>query len=567
VFHGTGGAYTTFNITNIEAHSGFEVTGVTQAITNIFCYLPEYPGSTIDNPTSASAFTTEAIDHYKNYGWIRWMWWENAWNNTATMTSSNRATPSNTQIAYSSLEGLHGTEEGVPLEWTVAFSMAAGTGIWINLPCLEDSTFSYTTAVANYLYSTVPAGVPIYLERANEIWNGTGACDSVWTAAADAMFSSNQTVAYYSYQAHNTATIFRNVFGSRYGTDVRLIRAWQGTGNGVYVQTLIDQYYANQPGWTISATNGAGGDFWALAQAPYMCGGACFSSGEYEDTVAQIESTLSTDAPLQVWGNASEEIGSIALKDGLYHVAYEGGWQTNAESSQLVNAGAAIMDTSSPGMQGVMNTYTQSVANSTFNGWTVFEGGVDANDSPSSDALDPVDELSDVYPITAATSPRFASILNYVVGWTPARNVVTTAGSTVSGLNCADSSSSVSSTYPNLGGNGYAGAAPCGDAPNYGTAGEITFTVWSASARSTTLVVNFTNTGSAGSTELEYGSAPAGYSILGGSSNPTLVTIPTGTNENVTIGTFDLAAGWNYVTLGYPDHAQGSITINSLTFN
>jgi len=106
---GTGGAYTTFTLTSTVAAGsasdyGFSLSGVTEPVTNIYCYLPEYNGlDGIDDPASPSAFTTEAVSFYRQFGWLRLMWYSNALYNTTQMTSSNRSTPSNTQTQTSGI--------------------------------------------------------------------------------------------------------------------------------------------------------------------------------------------------------------------------------------------------------------------------------------------------------------------------------------------------------------------------------------------------------------------------------------------------------------------------------
>lgn len=89
IVHGTGGAYTTFQVTSATGTFAFVVTGTTGGVTNVFAYLPEYPGSSIDNPISASAFTNEALAFYANLDHIQLEWpsicsWNSQLNTSAT---------------------------------------------------------------------------------------------------------------------------------------------------------------------------------------------------------------------------------------------------------------------------------------------------------------------------------------------------------------------------------------------------------------------------------------------------------------------------------------------------
>src|SRR6185312_5993608 len=161
-----GGGDMTFDLTGVGTNAGFSVTGTSGSTTNIFAYLPAYLGSAIEDKLSASAFTTEAIATYSKAGYIRAMDWSNSIGNSTTMTSANRAKPSNTQCFFQNKgNGL----EGLPHEDHAAFCMACAVPIWLNLPPLFDTT--YLTDLANGLFALVPIGVPIYIEIADELWN------------------------------------------------------------------------------------------------------------------------------------------------------------------------------------------------------------------------------------------------------------------------------------------------------------------------------------------------------------------------------------------------------------
>jgi hypothetical protein len=102
VTHGSGGAYTTFTMTSTTGQfGGFKVTGTSGGVTNVFCNIPEYPASAVDNPASSAAFTTEAIAYYSQFAILRFMEWNNAITNEAVMSASNRSTLANAQIEAS----------------------------------------------------------------------------------------------------------------------------------------------------------------------------------------------------------------------------------------------------------------------------------------------------------------------------------------------------------------------------------------------------------------------------------------------------------------------------------
>jgi hypothetical protein len=628
---------TTFQMTATGGAFGYNVTNVTQAVTGQFAYMPEYNTlSGIDNPLAASSITNEAIAHYSNYAFIRFMGWNGVLNNTMTVTAAGRSTPSSVQAVFNGLDngqanitntiaspavftapaaytpvngylvylfnsgtnsspgvapagfafgtpyyivnasghtfelsatsggaGIAATTagvsygignsqgDGVPQEWCAALCMACGCGMWLNMGPLFDSTFSYVTAVANALYALVPAGIPIWLEIGDELWNGVAAPSGAgaWAQVATTYTPYGTATAegsYLAYQLHNIAAKFRAVFGSRYGTDVRLVLAWQTGGNGVGLQNNVYKAYAAN-GWTVSAFQG--GDLWNTSIAPYMLTG--YTSGQYSNSIAQIEATLTTNGSAQAFASSLEQNTVMGLKYGLRQICYEGGWETNNENTGLVNAGASILDS---GMTAVMENYYQTMANS--GAWCLAteSGGIDSNNVNTN--LTPADCLGITYPISSSNSPRFAAILASKTV-TPTRNVVSSGG-TIPGGNYLDTTGGALPTLSNDG-----EGAPF-DAPNYGTAGQVSYLIYSATAQTLTLSVNFSNTGSAGTTGLEWGGDGQPYQILGGASTPTAVAIPAGTNT-VTIGAINLPAGHSYVCLGTPGTNQPDITINSLT--
>jgi len=529
---GSGGGYTTFDLTGVGTNAGFSVTGTSGSTTNIFAYLPAYLGSAIEDKLSASAFTTEAIATYSKAGYIRAMDWSNSIGNSTTMTSANRAKPSNTQCFFQNKgNGL----EGLPHEDHAAFCMACAVPIWLNLPPLFDTT--YLTDLANGLFALVPIGVPIYIEIADELWNGEGPGITAWAAAAT---SFGGTAQFFASQTHSIANAFRAVFGSRYGTDVRLVFAWQTGANGVsFINSVIGQYATN--GWSMSA------DFYTTSIAPYF--NTFYTAWQFSNTVAQILATLTTQSLAQPMASLMESNTCMGMKFGLSHICYEGGWQTNNENSGLVNAGASILD---PGMQTVMQGYYQAVINSGSEGVPQWSG-VDAN---SNSNLTPLNESAkDWTTFIASGSPRQAAVIAANAGITPTRNLVSGPGSVIQGNCYIDSASGANATLS-------ASTFSPGPsfAPNHGTSNQATYLINCTAPGNYSLVVNFTNTGSTGASGLEFAGRKNPATVLGSQS------IPAGTN-NVTMGTVILVKGTNYVCLTGNGTAQSAISINTLTFN
>ena len=94
-----GNGYKTFHITGAGGNCGITFSGVTTPITNIYVSLTgSDPGQLPADPSNTSAYTASWVNHAKYFRSLRWMWPENAAYNTTQMTSSNRNTPSNTQV-------------------------------------------------------------------------------------------------------------------------------------------------------------------------------------------------------------------------------------------------------------------------------------------------------------------------------------------------------------------------------------------------------------------------------------------------------------------------------------
>jgi hypothetical protein len=134
IVHGTGGAYSTFQLTVSSSATafGFNVSGTTGGATKVFCNLPAYTATTVDfdytaNSVPASAYTTDAINHYSQYGHLRIMWPSNALENTAQGTSSNRHRIANCQARQSGspTSGWGGVQR---INWTSAPTSGATTG-------------------------------------------------------------------------------------------------------------------------------------------------------------------------------------------------------------------------------------------------------------------------------------------------------------------------------------------------------------------------------------------------------------------------------------------------------
>lgn len=546
----TGGS-TTFDLNPTGLPFGFTVTSTSGTISNIFAHMPGYPGS---GYSSSSSFTTEAINHYKQYSYLRVMDGINVLFNTVSMTSTTRNTASNTKTNKSGATS--NTADGYPMTWFVDFVNACGIGLWGNATLNYDSSF--LTSLATDMAGVTP-GRPAYIEPGNEVWNFPG-IGGQYSAKVTAYKNANPGVIdydgtsdtltlyarYYAVWIHDIATNFQTVFGSRYGTDLKVVAAWQTGGNGVFFFDAFLKFLVHQYGSISPYVH-------CLAVAPYKTRDNTHVPGDtvnhtnVNDTIANIQSQLTANANYISYLSNLENIAVLAMHNGLQMVTYEGGWEIGGETTSVTNLGASIMDS---GMTSVVNGYLANQISSGLKEFTWLAAGVDT----SSNALSPGYKLSNNYStLIASGCPRTSGFANAEANTiTLNRNVVSASGSSFSAKNCADygwngTTLQFISTNPTL-----AGSAT-NFTPFYGITGYVPYIVNCTVAGTYTLVLNAT------------GSATSDV-WCNGVKVATSVSIPSGTN-NTSMATLTLKKGPdNYVLLGNGTNQSGC-TLNTLTFN
>jgi hypothetical protein len=444
--------------------------------------------------------------------------------------------------------------EGFPAEWVVTLCNASGAAPWLCFPMFEDGTEgsagTWSTSTLEMLASSYTGTKPAIIELGNENWNPSYDTFFVLGELAT-LYGFADRYHYYAYRHNKLAALARSV----------LPAGWFGTK---VVLAHMDQFVS--PTHQISMLSAYQSTYGAPKNDIGYIGAATYSNPvtSNTDTVSQIQAAATLGGQtvanqiINSSGGPGEQTAIIGMHFGIAAATYEGGYQwNNSAYTSLANLGAAIMD---PGYTACIETLYDSVFNAGFVLATHFQGGV--NESTSATA--PVDELSNDYD-ALATCPALVGLEAFVPPntLTITRNDISTAGTVIDGRNYTDNTPSISATFPTLGGNGSTNPslAPYG---NPGGAGTVAYLLWSNVSRTVALSANFTNSGLAGTTQLEWGSvANGGFSTLGGGT-PTQVTIPVGTNT-VAIGSFPVPEGWSYILLGKPGTAQASISINSVT--
>jgi hypothetical protein len=566
IVHGTGGAYTTFDFIDTTpvgtaANYGIQVTGTTGGVKNVYCYLPAYPGSGIDFAAGSippsSAYTTEAINFYKQFHHLRIMWASNALYNTTLSTSTTRTTTSNTQVYNgSSPTNTANVGEGVPIEWWIGLANATGTtGLWINTPADEDGTYgaagSWSTNMLQSVAAHYTSSGPLYFEMGNETWN-TGYPVNYHSGTLNTLYTGSTGYSsiydYLGYRFRSFSTI----------AQAQLPAGWWGTKAfqviGVQFGGTLAYPQAQQVLAAMRTRYGAGSpaaDLHYITMAPYVT--PQLNSGDASDSAATLLSKFTTTIPLGS-GSAgislgdSEASNALAISYGMLGInSYEGGGQWNSVNggnpNAITNLGAMIL---SSGMTSSMTTLYQYLIDFKFANFSHFATGVDVG----GDVAGPLDELAKTWTantgISTANSPTLAALLSFGSPSTT-RNIVTPgSGSSFSGANWADNL--VTSTYGNFDSQGYSPA----NNTTYSAVGNVMYLIKATAAGTTTLSITMSNVSGTPQTQVEV--------------NGTIVRTVNGLVNGVNnLGSITLVKGLNYIRLGINNGAQGTAAQNQIT--
>ncbi len=293
---------------------------------NIRLILPGY-----ENTYQAEPFYPPFLETWKDFQTIRFMDWGST-NNNPIITWSERTTPEHqTQSRHA----------GVALEYMVQLCNLLQTNAWVCIPHQADN--NYVSQMATYLRDNLDAGLKVYIEYSNEVWNwqfvqATYAVDQGAALGIGNGVGENQAY----YYAHRSVEIF-NLFEAAFGNLNRLERviAWQNFST--YWSPLILDYNN-----TWQSTD-------AFAIAPYF--GGFLGNPETQDAVA----AMTTDEILDLCEDqlaynmdGCRQQAEIANSRGLSLIAYEGGQHlvgySGAENNTALEA-ALVAANRSPRMQ------------------------------------------------------------------------------------------------------------------------------------------------------------------------------------------------------------------------
>jgi hypothetical protein len=321
----TGNNWLTFNSTRRTPNSS-----AADGVTDLQLWRPGYPTD------GSELFTREFVTAMRKFHVIRTMDFVSA-NRNGTQAWSERTRPN-----YPAFTG----DKGQSWELMVMLANATGRDLWITVPVKADDTYirklaqlirygsdgnePYTSEQSNPKYPPLKAGVKVYLEYGNEIWNpGSGFYGFGWALALANQYreNTNHPIAYdgpvadqyealrrwVAYRSAFISLTFRQVFGdSQMMTRVRPIFAAQINDGQAYMSGGLT--------WA----EGYHGD---VTQLWYGGGGAAY----YDSTTAPSNTLPETmqgyfDGLPSASFAAGIAVDSVITKGyGLKTVAYEGG--------------------------------------------------------------------------------------------------------------------------------------------------------------------------------------------------------------------------------------------------
>lgn len=261
---------------------------------------------------------------------------------------TNRCLPTDAQWPNDLREGCW----GMPWEAAVSLSQASGKGLWVNLPvsatCYNPvNTTSYAYRWADLFKNGnaatgnkgVPAGVPIYVEHSNEVWN-FGFSQYIYNKLA-AIDECNKTTHAAGCLWNNDGSADPEVWAQRrhIGKVYELSRTFAAVFGEAAVPSQIRPIFA---GWAIfpdrynatlawfAQTYGAPSKYlYGMATTGYFGGGKLAAGATLEQIYADYANSTANQAASRA------QLAAIAKSYGLKLVAYEAGpgWDVGTQTN------------------------------------------------------------------------------------------------------------------------------------------------------------------------------------------------------------------------------------------
>ncbi|MEI6603418.1 MAG: hypothetical protein WCL54_08015, partial [Clostridia bacterium] len=217
------GGITTVDINVPVGQSQLMMTfsGTTGGVRNVKLIRPGYAANT------TQIFTNDFLTALDPFSTVRFMDYlaTNGQEETGVLTSQEWATrrlPTDASQA-----GTIRGQNGGCYEYIAALANLTGKDIWINVP--SNASDDYILQMATFFKNNVNAGINIYVEYSNEVWNWqfSQAQNNIARASADPV-ANGSYVNMYAKKVYEISQIFETVFGTAaMNTQIRTTLAWQ----------------------------------------------------------------------------------------------------------------------------------------------------------------------------------------------------------------------------------------------------------------------------------------------------------------------------------------------------
>ena len=336
---------------------------VGSGVTNVHLMRPLARASASSHPLG-ELFTADFKKLVSNFTVIRYMDYLATYANNQRIWSDRVKPTDRTQ--YQAQAGYGWQGKGAAWEYAVELANETGKDMWINLPLQvdddyvtkvaqllaygSDGTNPYTAPQANPAYPPLNAGLKVYVEYSNEVWNTyfpmyhTNAVLAQQEVAAGGSplnydGSTNTTIWVHRRVAKKTKEIsdlFRAVWGDAgMMTRIRPVLEWQygdALGTGSDGLKFLEYYYDNADGRThVASPQPVGHYLWG--------GGGAWYALPVNTEASTIPAIYASGMDMELPGTTATN-AAWTLAYGLQELGYEGGFYVGANNVSVTDSAA-----------------------------------------------------------------------------------------------------------------------------------------------------------------------------------------------------------------------------------
>jgi hypothetical protein len=315
------------------------------------------------DPANHPTFHPDWVEHVSRFPVLRFMTWNAANYNTKQEWSERNRTDSPTQAYRSFPTQSPVPTPGVAWEYVSELANLTGADIWINIPVKASN--DYVRQLAVFLKNTLQPGTKIYVEYANEVWNGNAyPFQQNWNATLAEVASGNsnlnddgesntQRLAWRRYARRSKE--IGDIVAQEFGVNALFTRIFPVFGH----QIVSPGSSINDALSFMKVQYGPPNQyFWAIAGAPFLNGNGLPQNGLTVDAYFQ----WMEQAKNRMFGSADNFLDaglSYATYYDLHYMAHEAGTDTYFFGSQYPQAlkDTIAMAQNDPRMKVLMEDY------------------------------------------------------------------------------------------------------------------------------------------------------------------------------------------------------------------